>query len=69
MTHNVKLISERTDGRFSILYLLERRIFSFYRQTNIEYFKENDIYFFICFTFLILCYMIQGIRLMSSKLC
>ena len=40
MTHNMKLISERTDIKFSISYFPEREI---YRQMKLAYFKENNI--------------------------
>ena len=46
MTHNVKLISERTDIKFSISYFPEKEIFLFsllYRQMKLAYFKENNI--------------------------
>ena len=45
MTHNVKIISERTDIKSSISYLPGKKCYrlSGYNQMNFENFKENDI--------------------------
>ena len=43
MTHNVKMISERTDIKFSISYLQGKKCYRFIIKGNFEYFKENDM--------------------------
>ena len=75
MTHNVKLISERTDIGFSISYLPEKQIFSFILLLIVKWIYNIlertrwNIFIWFIVLYLSLCIMIQGITLMSSKLC
>ena len=69
MTHNVKMISERTDIKFSISYLQGKNVIGLSSKEILNISKKMICNFFACFIFLSLCIMIQGITFMSSKLC